>query len=217
LGERQLASNTQKALTTHVHPTAGIEPESKWYGSDRNSILSAKIHPAKPFGIPTIMPEETEPQTADSQPQRQFALRSVYVKDISFESPNAPDIFRGEWKPETSLQLDIKVNPLAEDTQEIVLTVTISTKVGDKTAYLIEVQQAGMISASGFNDQERGPLLYVYCPSILFPYARQAVSDLVAKGGFPHLVLQHINFDQIFAQKLAEQRAGQAPSTEKPH
>ncbi len=137
--------------------------------------------------------------------ERQFLLRSVYVKDLSFESPNVPEIFRQEWKPESSLQLDIKVAQLAEDTHEIVLTVTVSAKIGEQTAYLIEVQQAGIVSVAGFQPQEVGPLFYVYCPSILFPYARQAVTDLVAKGGFPHLVLQHVNFDSIYAQKMAEQ------------
>ena len=160
------------------------------------------------------MSEENPQAMPGDTAERQFTLRSVYVKDLSFESPNAPEIFRGEWKPETALHLDIKVNPLAEDTHEITLTITVTTKVADKTAYLIEVQQAGIVSISGFQQQEQGPLFYVYCPSILFPYARQAVSDLVAKGGFPHLVLQHINFDSIYAQKLAEQQAG---GSDKPH
>jgi preprotein translocase subunit SecB len=161
------------------------------------------------------MSEDQQQPATGGNPERQFALRSIYVKDLSFESPNAPEIFRGEWKPETSLHLDIKVKQLAEETQEIVLTVTVSAKIEDKTAYLIEVQQAGIVSASGFEQQELGPLFYVYCPSILFPYARQAVTDLVTKGGFPHLVLQHINFDSIYAQKLAEQ--GQAGGADKPH
>ncbi|MEA1051488.1 protein-export chaperone SecB [Lamprobacter modestohalophilus] len=145
----------------------------------------------------------------NQQPQgeRQFALRSIYIKDISYEAPNAPEIFRQEWKPETSLHLDIKLSALAEDTHEIVLTVTVTTKVGEQTAYLIEVQQAGIISVAGFAQEELGPLFYVYCPSLLFPYARQAVSDLVVKGGFPHLVLQHVSFDAIYAQKQAEQAA----------
>lgn len=161
------------------------------------------------------MSEENQQPAAEQPPERQFMLRSIYVKDLSFESPNAPEIFRGEWKPETSLQLDIKVHPLAEDTHEIVLTVTVSAKVGDKTAYVIEVQQAGIVTTAGFEQKEQGPLFYVYCPSILFPYARQAVTDLVARGGFPHLILQHINFDRIFAQKLAEQ--GQSAGADKPH
>ncbi|MGB5833205.1 MAG: protein-export chaperone SecB [Thiohalocapsa sp.] len=161
------------------------------------------------------MAEEKQQTAAGENTERQFMLRSVYVKDLSFESPNAPDIFRGEWKPETSLHLDVKVNSLADDTREVLLTVTVSAKVGDKTAYLIEVQQAGIVTTAGFGQQEEGPLFYVYCPSILFPYARQAVTDLVAKGGFPHLVLQHINFDNIYAQKLAEQ--AKAGGAEKPH
>ncbi|KAA6187276.1 protein-export chaperone SecB [Thiohalocapsa marina] len=153
---------------------------------------------------------EEQPQTAASgEAQRQFMLRSVYVKDLSFESPNAPEIFRGEWKPETALQLDIKIKALAEDTHEVTLTVTVTTKVGETTAYLIEVQQAGIVTVQGFEQQELGPMFYVYCPSVLFPYARQAVTDLVAKGGFPHLVLQHVNFDSIYAQKLAEQAKAQ--------
>jgi preprotein translocase subunit SecB len=144
--------------------------------------------------------------------ERQFAVRSIYVKDLSFEAPNTPAIFRQEWKPETSLHLDIKVSALAEDTHEVVLTVTVTTKVGEQTAYLIEIHQAGIVTAVGFPQEELGPLFYIYCPSMLFPYARQAVSDLVFKGGFPHLVLQHVSFDAIYAQKQAEQAQAQAPA-----
>lgn len=155
---------------------------------------------------------------AEQQPpqgERQFALRSIYVKDLSFEAPNSPEIFRQDWKPETSLHLDIKIAALAEDTHEVTLTVTVTTKVGEQTVYLIEVQQAGIITAQGFGQEELGPLFYIYCPSLLFPYARQAVSDLVFKGGFPHLVLQHVSFDAIYAQKQAEQAAqGHAPQGE---
>lgn len=149
---------------------------------------------------------EPTPATAD----RQVALRSIYVKDLSFESPNAPDIFRGDWRPETTLHLDIKVAPLGEDTHEVTLTVTVTARQGDKTAFLCEVQQAGIVSVSGFEQPELGPLFYVYCPSILFPYARQAVSDMVSRGGFPALLLQHVGFDGIYAQKLAEQQAAAA-------
>jgi len=149
------------------------------------------------------MAEDTQ---AQGGAERQFALRTIYIKDLSFESPNAPEVFQGEWKPETSLHMDIKVSQLEAQTHEIVLTITVTAKAGDKTAYLVEVQQAGIVAAQGFEQQEYGPLFYVYCPSILFPYARQAVTDVVAKGGFPQLVLQHINFDAIYAQKLAEKQ-----------
>ncbi len=153
------------------------------------------------------MAEDTKPGGGG---ERQFALRTVYLKDLSFESPNAPSIFQqGEWKPESALHLDIKVDQLDAETHEVVLTVTITAKSGEKTAYVVEVQQAGIVAVQGFEQKEYGPLFYVYCPSILFPYVRQAVTDLVAKGGFPQLVLQHINFDAIYAQKLAEKAEGQ--------
>jgi len=153
----------------------------------------------------------SEPEQTPAE--RQFMLRSIFVKDLSFESPNAPAIFREEWKPETSLHLDIKLDKLTEDTHEVVLTVTVTAKLGEKTAYLAEVVQAGIVTVQGFEQQELGALFYVYCPSILFPYARQAVTDLVAKGGFPHLVLQHVNFDSIYAQKLAEQANAEGGQT----
>ena len=142
---------------------------------------------------------------------RQFAIRNVYIKDLSFEAPNTPEMFRREWKPEVSLNFDIKRTELEESTHEVVLTLTVTAKVGDQTAYLIEIQQAGIITALGFPEGELGPLFYVYCPSLLFPYARQAAADLVFKGGFPPLVLQHIGFDAIYAQKQAERAGGASP------
>lgn len=147
--------------------------------------------------------------------ERQVLIHNIYIKDLSFESPNTPALFREEWRPEISLHFDITVNPLAEETHEVVLTVNVTSKLGEKTAYLIEMQQGLIISARGFTSAELGPLFYVYAPSVLYPYARQGVADLVAKGGFPPLVLQHIHFEQIYAQKLAEQRVaqtGEAPS-----
>jgi preprotein translocase subunit SecB len=161
------------------------------------------------------MSEEKQAPSAEDA-ERQFMLRTIYLKDLSFESPNAPAVFRDEWKPDVGLQLDIKVQQLAEDTHEVVLTLTVTAKLEDKTAYLIEVQQAGIVSVKGFAGQELGALFYVYCPGILFPYARQAVTDLVGKGGFPQLVLQHINFDAIYAHKLSEQQADGA-GAEKAH
>ncbi|MBK1647488.1 protein-export chaperone SecB [Rhabdochromatium marinum] len=152
------------------------------------------------------MAEQEQPQ-GDAH---QVLLRTIYTKDLSYEAPNAPEIFREDWKPEVALQFDIKVNPLADDTFEIVLTLTVTVKVGDKTAYLVEVHQAGILSIKGFQQHELPPLFYVYAPSVLFPYARQTVTDLVAKGGFPHLVLQHIHFDQVYAQKIAEQQAAES-------
>ncbi|EXJ17123.1 protein-export chaperone SecB [Imhoffiella purpurea] len=140
---------------------------------------------------------------ADNQQQsseRQFSVQRVYIKDVSFESPNAPEIFRGEWKPKHELNLNTKVNPLNENVYEVVLSVNVSAKVDDKVAFVVEVQQAGIFTANGFSEEELGPLFGAYCPNLLFPYAREVVSDLVVKGSYPQLVLQHVNFDMLYAQ-----------------
>lgn len=156
--------------------------------------------------------------TENAQPQneRHFALERIYIKDVSFESPNAPEIFRGEWKPQNELNLNTKVNKLSDGVYEVVLSVTVTTKVGDKTAFIVEAEQAGIFGVTGFSEQEIGPLLGAYCPNLLFPYVREVVSDLVTKGSFPQLVLQPVNFDALFAQhqaKKAQQQKDEAGST----
>lgn len=140
-------------------------------------------------------------QTANG---RQFSIQRIYTKDLSFESPNAPEIFRGDWKPENELSLSTKVNRIGEQAYEVVLTVTVNVKVGDKTAFVVEVHQAGIFTLIAFPEEELGPMLGAYCPSLLFPYAREAVSDLVTRGSFPQLVLQHVSFDALFAQHQGE-------------
>ena len=132
--------------------------------------------------------------------QREFALQRIYTKDISFETPNSPTIFQQEWKPESSVSLNTGVNKLSDNVFEVILTVTVTTKLGKKTAYLAEVKQAGIFGISSFPEQELGPLLGSYCPNLLFPYVREVVSDLVTKGSFPQLVLQPVNFDALYAQ-----------------
>ena len=110
-----------------------------------------------------------------TNPERQFAVQRTYIKDLSFESPNAPEVFRGEWKPQNELNLNTKVNRLDEQTFEVVLSVTVTTKVGDKTAFVVEVHQAGIFTLGGFSEEELGPMLGAYCPNLLFPYAREVV------------------------------------------
>jgi preprotein translocase subunit SecB len=147
--------------------------------------------------------------------ERQFALQRVYLKDASFESPNAPETFRQQWEPQHELNLNTKIERLGDDAYEVVLSVTVTTKVGEQTALIVEVHQAGIFGVRGFPEQELGPLLGAYCPNVLFPYAREVVSDLVTKGSFPQVVLQPVNFDALFAehqQQLAEQAAGQGGS-----
>lgn len=144
--------------------------------------------------------------------EKQFAIQKIYTKDISFETPNSPTIFRDKWEPSVDFNLGTNVQNLDEKTFEVSLTVTVTVKCGEKTAYLVEVCQAGIFIMSAFSDQERGPMLGSFCPNILFPYAREAVSELVAKGGFPQLLLAPVNFDAIYQQHIQQQQAQQSES-----
>lgn len=144
----------------------------------------------------------SEDNQAQQENERNFAIKRIYTKDISFETPNAPTIFTEQLQPETNLDLNSEVNALGEDHYEIVLTLTVTTKSGEKVAFLVEVQQAGIFHIKGFEKKELGPMIGAYCPNILFPYAREVISDLVSKGSFPQLVLAPVNFDLLYAQQL---------------
>ncbi|MBV2123233.1 MAG: protein-export chaperone SecB [gamma proteobacterium symbiont of Stewartia floridana] len=147
-------------------------------------------------------------------PNREFAVQRIYTKDISFETPNSPAVFQQEWKPETGVNLNTEVNKLTDDVFEVTLTVTVTTKLGEQTAYLAEVKQAGIFTAKGFPEQEMGPLLGAFCPNQLFPYVREVVSDLITKGSFPQMVLQPVNFDMIYAQHQQERAKRAEAETE---
>ncbi|RDH90199.1 MAG: protein-export chaperone SecB [endosymbiont of Seepiophila jonesi] len=138
------------------------------------------------------------------QPNRELSIQRIYLKDVSFETPNSPSVFQKEWKPETNVNMNTEVNTLNENIYEVVLNVTVTTKVGEQTAYLAEVQQAGIFSISGFSDQEMGAVVGSYCPNLLFPYVREAISDMVTKGNFPQMILQPVNFDALYAQHQQE-------------
>ncbi len=151
--------------------------------------------------------EQIQGTSTEEQQQAQFQLQKLYVKDVSFELPNAPQIFQEDGQVEIKLNLAQKVEDLAEGVHEVVLTVTVTATTGEKTAYLAEVQQAGIFAIIGLPEQGRHAALNTLCPSTLFPYARRLITDLVAEGGFPPLVLQPINFDQIYAQRMQEAQA----------
>ena len=157
--------------------------------------------------------EQNQVAATPEQQQAQFQLQKLYVKDVSFELPNAPQIFQDDGQVEIKMNLAQKVEVLAEGVHEVVLTVTVTATLGEKTAYLVEVQQAGIFSIVGLNEQSAHAALNTLCPHALFPYVRRAITDLVADGGFPPLVLQPINFDQIYAQRMQEAQA-QASSAE---
>ena len=142
-----------------------------------------------------------------------FTVEKIYVKDVSFEVPGAPAIFTENVQPELQLNLNQRVQRLGENAVEVVLGVTLTCKAGDKTAYVAEVQQAGIFGLMGLEAQAVDVLLGTQCPNILFPYVRQLVSDLVQAGGFPPFYLQPINFEALYAEGLrrrAEQAQGGA-------
>ena len=130
-------------------------------------------------------------------PTQQFLIQKVYVKDLSFETPNSPSVFTLKWEPEINLHMNSKSEMIQEHIYEVVISLTVTAKIGDKTAYLAEAHQAGIFTMAGFEDEQFKAMIGAYCPTVLYPYAREAISELVAKGGFPQLVLAPINFDAL--------------------
>src|SRR5438477_3972521 len=139
-----------------------------------------------------------------SQPQ--FEIQRIFIKDLSFEAPNTPHTFVEEWKPEVSLNLETKSNRIQDNLHEVVLSITATVTTAKKTAFLIEVHQAGVFMINGFPNDQLHQMLGSFCPNILFPYAREVVSDVVVRGGFPQLILAPVNFDALYAQHLEEQK-----------
>ncbi|MEP7704973.1 protein-export chaperone SecB [Paraglaciecola sp. 25GB23A] len=150
---------------------------------------------------------EAPAQNAVANPQ--FSIQRIYTKDISFETPNSPEIFKKEWKPEVQLDLDTRSNKIDEDLYEVVLAVTVTAKIGEETAFLCEVQQAGIFTIGEMPEANKAHMMGSFCPNTLFPYARETISNLVNRGTFPALNLAPVNFDAIFAAYL-QKRAQQA-------
>lgn len=144
--------------------------------------------------------------------EKQFSIQKIYTKDLSFETPHAPKIFREKWDPVVDFHLSTNVNQLDAMVYEVTLTVTVTVKSVEITAYLVEVNQAGIFTLNNFTEQEMGPMLGSFCPNILFPYAREVVSELVAKGGFPQLLLAPVNFDALYAQHAQQVQQNAAGS-----
>lgn len=136
---------------------------------------------------------------------RQVTLQKIYLRDASVEVPQGPRVFTREWQqPRIDVDLDTRVQQAGEDHHHVAVTVTVTARVGEEVAYVVEVQQAGIFTVQGFNDDERDRVLGVYCPDTLFPYVREAVSDLVQRAGFPPFLLQPINFEALFRRRLEE-------------
>lgn len=138
-----------------------------------------------------------------------FTVEKIYIKDVSFEAPNAPQVFNEQGQPELQLNLNQKVQRLNDNAFEVVLGVTLTCNLNGKTAYLAEVEQAGVFAMAGFEDAGIDAMLGTQCPNVLYPYAAQTISALIQSGGFPPFFMQPINFDALYAENL-RQRAAQA-------
>ena len=158
---------------------------------------------------------ESAPQEA-AMASASFNVQKIYLKDVSFEAPNTPMVFSEQGQPELNMGLNQKVAKLADGVFEVVLGVTLTCKIEDRTIYLVEVAQAGIFGLTGFDEQNLDAMLGIHCPNVLFPYARQTVSDLISNGGFPPFYLQPMNFEGVYAEGLrrrAEQLTGGSESS----
>ena len=157
------------------------------------------------------MAEKDAPQIPQDA---QFQLQKIYVKDISFETPHTPGIFKTEWKPVVDLHLTNHATKIEESLYDVVLSVTVTVKLGEETAYLVEINQAGVFLLNNLPDDVLDRMLGIACPNILFPYAREAVTDVVLRGGFPQLLLHPVNFEALYEQ---QKNAPQQPQEKTTH
>ena len=158
------------------------------------------------------MSSQPQPQQQNNQPV--FSIEKVYVKDLSLEIPNAPQIFLERDAPQIDIQLHHNSSSVEEGVYQTVLTVTVTAKVGDKTMFLVEAASAGIFMARNIPPQDLGAVLGIACPNILFPYVREVISDIVVRAGFPPVILSPVNFEAIYqAQAQAQQQqAAQEPT-----
>ena len=151
--------------------------------------------------------EETAAAAAaptEEQVQQQFVMQRIYAKDLSFESPASPNVFKKQWQPQISVDLNTKSEKIGDDNFEVVLTVTITAKLEEETAFLVEVQQAGIFLIQGIEGDNLRRVLATAAPNILFPYARENIDAVCVKGGFPPVMLAPVNFDALFQQAVAQ-------------
>ena len=141
-----------------------------------------------------------------------FGIEKLYVKDLSVEVPNAPEIFLEREAPQVEIQLNSNGRGVGEGVFEVVLTVTVTAKLGEKTVFLVEAGQAGIFRIMNVPEEQLEPLIAVACPNILFPYARETISDAITRAGFQPIVLQPVNFEAMYMQRLQEQEQASAPA-----
>ena len=153
-----------------------------------------------------------EENAGGSQPAQQenlgpeVALQNIYVKDASFEAPNGPNIPVDQWNPQFGLNMNTAGTTVGQDLHEVILTITLEAKIGDKVAYLAEVKQAGVFLVRGYAVEDGRRIIGAFCPGVLFPYARQAIANLILRGGFPPFLLPPVNFDGLYQQSMEQAR-----------
>ena len=156
------------------------------------------------------IPTGPAPGTDPNAPE--LVLQNIYIKDSSFEAPTGPNIQVTEWNPQFNLNMNTSASTMADTVHEVVLTITLEAKVADKVAYLVEVKQGGLFMIRGYSADDTRRVVGAFCPGVLFPYARQAVSDLILRGGFPPFLLPPVNFDGLFQQSLEQAARPAAPA-----
>jgi preprotein translocase subunit SecB len=150
----------------------------------------------------------------EEQTQPNFALQRIYVKDISFESPNSPMIFQKQWKPEVKMDLNTKNASLGDNHYEVVVSATFTVSVEGMTAYIVEVQQAGIFTLTGMEGMQLAQAVNAFCPNLLFPYLRETIDSVVVKGSYPAMMIAPVNFDALFAQTVMEKQKEAAAAAE---
>ncbi|HGG59582.1 MAG TPA: protein-export chaperone SecB [Gammaproteobacteria bacterium] len=143
-----------------------------------------------------------------------FEIQRLYLKDASFESPSSPEVFTKAYQPTSNVELNTVHRKLQENIYEVELNLTLTVKIEDMVAYLVEIKYAGIFGAAGYTDEQMDHLLASFCPNLMFPFAREIISDLAVKGGFPQMLLAPINFDALYMQTLEERRKAAAAAEE---
>lgn len=149
-------------------------------------------------------------QAAPSQEAPSFAIEKLYVKDLSLEVPNAPEIYLERDAPEVNIQLQTGVRTMGDGVYEVTLTVTVTAKLAEKTVFLVEAGQAGIFRVKNVPEENLQPLLSIACPNILFPYARELISESITRAGFSPVILQPVNFEALFAARAQQEQAAAA-------
>ena len=157
---------------------------------------------------------KAEGQEAPQAQKANFAPQRIYVKDISFESPNSPTVFQKQWKPEVKMDLGTKNTDLSGGHFEVVVSVTLTVTVEGMTAYIAEVQQAGIFQTEGLEGGQLAQALNAFAPNLLFPYLRETVDNILVKGSFPAILLSPVNFDALFAQAVMQKQKDAAASAD---